>query len=294
MGNIVSADRILKYLQDSRVIFGVTFLLLMAFSYQLSALVWYVIPEPDRANASFLLKPRNSAQAESGDLSLRQKIDEIRSANLFGKVEVTKAAPVEIKEAPVSSLKYKVRGIYYSEDQSLASVILEKSAKDTQFYRLGDEIDPRIFVEQIQPTHVIVNRAGKLEKLVLEKPEANMNAKASGRAATSLPVSNTTRVLQSYKRRYAKNPLALAKRFQAVPVSENGKNIGYKLKALRGEQLLNKLDIKEDDVFLAINGIGLDKPFEALDALKSLATAENASVTLLRNGNQETLNFSLK
>lgn len=269
-------------------------MLFLIFAYQLSAVVWHVIPAPKQTNAGLIANSATDSQITSGGLSLTQKINEIRKEHLFGKVEIVKKAPEEIREAPRSSLKYKVRGIYYSDDQSLASVILEKNPKDTGFYRLGDEIDPRIIVEQIQPTHIIVDRAGKLEKLVLEKPEANLNAKVSGRASANLPVPNTTRVLQSYKRRYAKNPLALAKRFQAIPVAENGKNIGYKLKALRGEQLLNKLDIKEGDVFLAINGIGLDKPFEALDALKSLATAENASVTLLRNGNQETLNFSLK
>ena len=75
---------------------------------------------------------------------------------------------------------------------------------------------------------------------------------------------------------------------------ENGENIGYKLQALRGERLLQRLNIQEDDVFLEINGIGLNKPFEALDALKSLTTSEQVSVTLLRNGNRETLNFNLQ
>ena len=88
--------------------------------------------------------------------------------------------------------------------------------------------------------------------------------------------------------------MALAKRFQAIPVSENGQNIGYKLKALRGERLLQKLNLQKDDVFLEINGIGLNKPFQALDALKSLTTAESVALTILRNGNRETLDFNLQ
>ena len=54
------------------------------------------------------------------------------------------------------------------------------------------------------------------------------------------------------------------------------------------------MDLRQDDVYVAINGIGLDKPFQALDALKSLATAENVSMTVLRNGNRQVLDFSLK
>ena len=87
--------------------------------------------------------------------------------------------------------------------------------------------------------------------------------------------------------------MALAKRFQAIPVQENGKNIGYKLRALRGEQLLRKLNLQQDDVFVEINGIGLDKPFQALDALKSLTTAKSVALTVMRNGNRETIDFSL-
>jgi type II secretory pathway component PulC len=76
-------------------------------------------------------------------------------------------------------------------------------------------------------------------------------------------------------------------------VTENGQNIGFRLKALRGESLLKKLDFKDSDVFIKINGIGLDKPFQALDALKSLTTASSVSVTVLRNGNEETINFNM-
>jgi len=117
---------------------------------------------------------------------------------------------------------------------------------------------------------------------------------ASGSRMSLSSSSSASRVLQSYKRRYADHPLALAKRFQAIPVSENGRNIGYKLKALRGERLLKKLNLQRDDVFVAVNGIGLDKPFQALDALKSLTTAENVTLTIIRNGNRETLEFNLK
>ena len=99
--------------------------------------------------------------------------------------------------------------------------------------------------------------------------------------------------MQSYKRRYVSNPLALAKRFQAIPVQENGRNVGFRLRALRGESLLKKLDFNENDVFTKINGISLDKPFQALDALKSLTTAKSVSVTILRNGNEQTMEFNL-
>lgn len=287
-------DTIIKTLNDQRLIFLVTLLLTVLLAYHLSILIWQVIPLPAIPNTDIgQMTTQESAQSKNL-LTIKQKSDQIAKQHLFGKLK-NEAKPVEVKDAPESSLNYKLRGIYYSEDQSLASIILQKNSKLSKFYRLGDEIDNKIYVEQIQPNHILISRLGRLEKLVLEKPTADIKASARRKQAKNLyPVSSSAKVLQSYRRRYAKNPLALAKRFQAIPVSENGKNVGYKLKALRGERLLKKLDLQPDDVFVAINGIGLDKPFQALDALKSLTTANDVSVTVLRNGNKETLNFNLQ
>ena len=112
------------------------------------------------------------------------------------------------------------------------------------------------------------------------------------RLANPNAIANTA-LLRSYKKRYVSNPLALAKRFQAIPVQENGQNIGFRLRALRGESLLKRLGFKDTDIFVEINGIGLGKPFQALDALKSLTTASSVSVTILRDGNKETMNFGM-
>jgi general secretion pathway protein C len=286
----------MKFLVDQRLIFIVTLVLTILLAYQVSLFIWQIVPEPDLSQ--YKIRNVNPSQNSTPDktLSSRQKVDQIARAELFGKVYQQNNAQVVVQDAPKSTLNYKVRGIYYSEEQSLASVILEKNAKDTNFYRLGDEVDNNIYINQIQADHVLISRNGKLEKLELEKPTANMKLAARTRnsANPNMPVSSGAQVLQSYRRRYENNPMALAKRFQAIPVEESGRNIGYKLKALRGESLLKKLDLQDDDVFVEINGIGLDKPFQALDALKSLTTAENVSLTVLRNGNRETLDFNLQ
>lgn len=292
-------DTYFKILTDNRLIFAVTALLTVFFAYQLSLLAWQIIPLPDEGKEIWT-ETSVQKQSKEKSLSTRQKTNQIASNNLFGNAqkEKQKVVPVQVQDAPESSLNYKIRGIYYSTDKALASVILQKNNKDTNYYRLGDEIDNKIFIDQIYEDHILISRNnGRIEKLVLEKPKAQLNkanrtALNSRASARSNPA--TSRILSSYKRRYADNPLELAKRFQAIPVAENGKNIGYKLKALRGERLLKKLNLQSDDVFVAVNGIGLDKPFQALDALKSLTTAKNVSLTVIRNGNRETLDFNLK
>ena len=46
-------------------------------------------------------------------------------------------------------------------------------------------------------------------------------------------------------------------------------------------------------MFTAVNGVALKNPFEALDALKSLTTAKDISVTFIRNGAEQTQDFKL-
>jgi general secretion pathway protein C len=286
-----------SFLDDRRLIFGIGLLLVLALSWQLSRLAWLLVPSPELAPVSERMPgPEQRGGTTAAPRGLEQKVARIAAANLFGKLETRgRSKPAPVREAPKSTLNYKLRGIYYSEDKALASAIVQKGAGKSGFYRLGDEIDSGIYIDRILPDHILISRNGRLEKLVLEKPKAKPGSgrAQAGRSLAVPAAANANRVLKSYKRRYADNPLALAKRFQAIPVTENGRNVGYKLKALRGERLLQRLGLREDDVFVEINGIGLDKPFQALDALKSLSTAEDVSITVLRNGDRQTLNFSL-
>jgi general secretion pathway protein C len=222
-----------------------------------------------------------------------EKAQLIGRAYLFGKPQAEPSPVAKVEDAPETKLKYKLRGIYYSDIDRLSSAIVEIKINDSKYYQLGQELADNITLAAIERDHILINRYGKIERLNLEKKVAGAaDAVFDTRSNNSNSLRNTS-LLRNYKKRYLSNPMALAKRFQAIPVTENGQNIGFKLKALRGESLLKRLNFKDDDVFIKVNGIGLDKPFQALDALKSLTTASSISVTVRRNGNEETINFSM-
>ena len=293
-GFVLYTDSLFKLFNDSRLVFATTLLLVIVVAIQVSRLVWLAVPAPSLPVIEPSGVPTGVDQSATAEMTTGQKSQQIASQHLFGQLQ--RSAPVieqKIEQAPASTLNYKVRGIYYSSDQALASVILQKNADKDEFYRLGDEIDHNIFIEQIQSDHIIINRNGRLEKLSMEKPTADLSAPVASRTQARQTDAEATAVLRNYKRRYKNNPMALARRFQAIPVYQNGQSVGYKLKALRGERLLQRLNLRPDDVFVAVNGIGLDKPFQALDALKSLTTAEDVSLTVLRDGSEQTLDFTL-
>ncbi len=279
-------------LLDTRVRAVAFLLLLLMLAYQLAILFWQFYPEPTLDDSLVSNLVVQSAAQNTQQQSYLEKAKLIGGAYLFGKPELKEARVEVVEQAPETKLNYKLRGIYFSDAPELAAAIVELRPSFSLHFRIDDELAENITVSAIGRDHILINRYGKIERLNLEKPKVSNASQAVSTRTTSSPLVST-RLLQNYKKRYVSNPLALAKRFQAIPVQENGKNIGFRLKALRGESLLKKLNFNENDVFTRINGISLDKPFQALDALKSLATANSVSVTILRNGNVETMEFSL-
>ena len=287
----MTPDLLFKILLDRRLRALVLLVVLALLAHQVSIAFWHFYPETGDAAAT--QRPpivRTTAEAAPG-ANYRQQAGQIARAFLFGKSAVETAAVVQVEEAPKTQLNYKLRGIYYSPEPRLSSAIVEVRPNDSQHYLLDDELADNITLAGIEQDHILISRYGKLERLDLEKPDPITSARRSSTGVAGS--AQHTALLRSYKRRYTSNPMALATRFQAIPVQQDGKNIGFKLKPLRGESLLRKLDFEPDDIFTAVNGVSLRNPFEALDALKSLTTADRIQVTFMRNGIEQTQDFQL-
>ena len=252
---------------DSRIKLTVMLLVLLLLAYQLSITFWRIFPEPQLFNQSNIINQSQGGSVEQDQKSYLAKAEAIGRTYLFGKAEVNTVLVQVVEEAPETKLNYKLRGIYFSEKTTLSSAIVEIKPNNSQYFKIGDELADKITVSSISSDHIIIDRYGRLERLNLQKPTVSGAGEARAAGIQMNPLAST-KLLQSYKKRYVSNPLALAKRFQAIPVQENGRNVGFRLKALRGESLLKKLNFDANDVFTKINGISLDKPFQALDALE--------------------------
>ena len=281
-----------RFLIDRRTRLMVSLVVLALLAHQLSLLFWQLFPSaPETVPRDTGTVIRQNAQSVERP-GKSEKAEQINRALLFGQPQAIKeAVTTTVEEAPETTLNYKLRGIYFSDQPTLAAAIIELSPNQSRYFSIGDEIAENILLSDIARDFVLINRYGKIERLNLEKPTVSTAGQPETNTGGNAIASSS--LLRSYKKRYIGNPLALARRFQAIPVQENGRNIGFRLKALRGESLLQKLSFEENDVFIRVNGIELDKPFQALDALKSLTTASSVSVTILRNGSEQTMDFSL-
>ena len=289
----MTPDLIFRILGDRRLKLVVLLVLLAALAQQVSLVVWQLMPTPQSSMNQRSTPNAPSSGDEDTGANFQQQASAIGRAFLFGKAQEKQEVVQVVEEAPQTQLNYKLRGVYFSPDKRLSSAIVETRPNDSQHYLLDQELADKIILAGIEKDHILINRYGKLERLNLEKPVPLKNGTAKQRVGVGGGTANQAALLRSYKKRYTSNPMALATRFQAIPVQQDGNNIGFKLKALRGESLLKKLSFEPDDVFTAVNGVSLKNPFEAMDALKALATADSFSVTFMRNGAEQTQDFRI-
>jgi len=286
----LTPDLLFRILGDKWLRLIALLLVLAALAYQVSLTVWQVIPAPKQVASQQPAQVVRSGTSDQSRTNFQQQANAISRAFLFGN-PVLETVVVEVEVAPQTQLGYKLRGIYFSPVERLSSAIVEVKPNKSKQYLIDDEFAENITLARIEQDHILINRYGKIERLNLQK---RVPATGPGLASGAGGVTgHQAALLRSYKKRYTSNPMALATRFQAIPVQQDGKNIGFKLKALRGESLLKKLDFEPNDVFTAVNGVSLKNPFEALDALKSLTTAKKISVTFIRNGAEQTQDFRL-
>ncbi len=289
-------DNVLLTFFTHRTLVTILSVTLMAFlTYQLALLIWR---HDDSSFQAYIPKPvQNQPVSQKNTiLSNGQLVRQIINSKPFGDARVQKKVEPVQKEtisAPETELNYKLRGVYYSDNELLSSAIIEINNKNVESYAVKDEIESGIVVHAIEVKRIVLDRYGKFETLSLEEIKFDKNNKALSIVAKPDTNPAHSQLLQSYRKRFVNNPMALARKFRSIPVMENGKNIGFKLKAVRGETLLKKLNVPEEAIFTSINGVGLDKPFQALEALKSLQTAKSISVTYLLNGVEQSRDFNL-
>jgi hypothetical protein len=90
------------------------------------------------------------------------------------------------------------------------------------------------------------------------------------------------------------NPMPFVKGARVVPAIKDGKPAGMKIYAIRPSSLVAKVGLANGDTLLAINGIELNSPEQALDLYTKVRTAKKLDLSLVRRGTPMTLTILIK
>ena len=236
---------------------------------------WLLLPATPTAPS--LITPAPSANAPA-----TSPLTHISSARLWGTLPVV-AAPSVTQD---TRLPLSLRGLLSGEGLAM----IETSSSGTKVYRIGDTLPGGAVLKDVLSDHVLLERAGVIERLAL--PRQNLNTQATRNAPATVAQDSAAPPLKLGKL-LQQSPAELSKEFRLSPVTEGGKLRGYRLRALRSPEVLQRAGLEADDVLISVNGTSLTQANDLPKFIKDLRTATAIDAVVLRNGSEIPLHLDL-
>lgn len=214
-------------------------------------------------------------------------------AALGADAEVELALPLD---APQTELDLTLRGTLATEDPENALAIIADGDGVERSYAVGSELPGDAVLHAVHRDRAILRRAGDLETLPLRDPErgkANTADGPRGRRPGGARDADASDELARAAERLRNDPEELARQFSAVPVQEDGRLVGVRLRAVDDSALLSRVGLRASDVLTAVNGVPLNDFSRANEIMNQLQSGTDFQVTVLRNGREQQVNVSL-
>jgi len=129
---------------------------------------------------------------------------------------------------------------------------------------------------------IVLNERGELTNLALPREFAKTTPRTSARRTSTVRTQSIQSVV-------AKNVSRLADIIRPTPYFQNGQQQGYRVYPGRDRKKFAALGLRPGDLIKQIDGQSLTDPTQAMQIFQSLGTANQVSVTIERNGIQQTL-----
>lgn len=244
--------------------------------------------------------------------------NQIARLRLMGKPEVL-ASPIATQDAPDTSLNLALSGVVAFGGGDGFAIIADQTKKH-KYYQIDDEITSGVTLAAVYPEYVLLNRAGRNEKLRLPKadtlinqptpvsrapatlrrnvqPNQARNPSQNQRSTTSQTQTNAITTASALRTQLKTNPSVLKDYFVIAPENDpsTGTFKGFRLNPNQASsELFYDLGLNDDDVVVSINDITLDNPNKGAKVFKKILKAKELDITVLRDGTEITLFHSLE
>ena len=264
-------------------------LLVAVLAQQAASLIWRLMPLP--ASATWTPAP---GFADPANARAPPSADALASAHLFGEYQA-QASTATLANAPDTQLNFTLLGILAGTSEKDSLALIAKEGGDEAPYSIGDDVSPGVFLQAIFLDRVILSRNGQLETLRLDK-DAPSNAPVFNPITSSSEAQEGTpaaaQMLSQIKEQVLTDPSKAANFIRVQPMTGESGLKGYRVYPGPDRGGFNASGLKPGDVVTAINGTSLNDPAQALQLLQSLTQASSLSLTIERNGSQQTVNVS--
>lgn len=120
------------------------------------------------------LAPRETGASAYVDETGNQRPGAIAQRHLFG---ASQAGMASGAGGAASSLRVKILGVFAHREPGTGRAIVAQENGRPATVNVGDAISPGVVLQEVHPDHVLVLRAGVVERINLERRTANLDAR---------------------------------------------------------------------------------------------------------------------
>jgi general secretion pathway protein C len=215
-------------------------------------------------------------------------IASITNGHLFGSA----AAPAgsgNAADATQTSMQLVLTGIIAGKDPQVGFAIVGENATAAKVHAVGDNVPGGAKLHSVYSDRVLLDRNGRLEYLTLpHQSSAALNANPVQAA-----VPNQNPAFDRVRRLISEDPSILTDIMRNQPVLMQGKLRGFRVYPGRNRQAFTRLGLRAGDLVIAINGTPLDDPARGDEIFRTIGSASEARVTVMRNGQQQDLSLNM-
>ncbi len=270
-----------------------------------ASLFWAVMPKPEVAEPTTFAMPVKSASAASAS-SGSVKFESLNTlSKVFGdpskavaKAPTATPPPSNVGEnAPDTKLRLKLHGLFASSDAKMGSAIIADGSKQV-LYGVGEEIEGKrgVTLAEVHAQRVILNNKGRRESLwlfseddaIAAAPSRPQPSKTKPKAPPAAPGDSLNK-----KIRPDQVPKNIGDVVRFSVHREGGQMVGYRIRPGRDRELFNQVGLKANDIVTEVNGIEVNDPKQIRSVYKSMKTATEAHLAVLRDGDVHYITISL-
>ncbi|MGK0673741.1 MAG: type II secretion system protein N [Halothiobacillaceae bacterium] len=233
---------------------------------------WQLLPAPP------VSVPSQSTGPEQGPSFVQppRLAETINAAAPWGRPQLSDGTSAQDTRLPLV-----LRGVLAGQGLALIAA----SGQPERVYRVGDSLPGGAILRAVLADHVLLERAGILERLALPK-ETLLSSPGSASPPKAAASGDLRALLQS-------SPAELAKHFRLEPAFEAGQVRGYRIRALRDPALLQRVGLEPDDIVLSVNGRSLLEVSDLVGLMNNLRDAVALDAVVLRHGIETPLRIDL-
>jgi len=215
-------------------------------------------------------------------------IASITNGHLFGTV-AEHASAGSAADATQTSMQLVLTGIIAGKDPKVGFAIVGENATAAKVHAVGDNVPGGAKLHSVYSDRVLLDRNGRLEYLTL--PHSNSAALNANPVQAAVPNQNPA--FDRVRRLITEDPTALNDIMRNQPVLMQGKLRGFRVYPGRNRQAFTRLGLRSGDLVIAINGTPLDDPARGDEIFRTIGSASEARVTVMRNGQQQDLSLNM-